>query len=112
MGSALEDIEWEYLGCYEEKAQGGKKQYPRRMRILVVEDDENTSALIISMLHRLDPGFEIEVAADGDAGLKSYLRSFQDLVITDYAHPGLLGVELAEVVRQTSWRRRGMSLNR
>jgi DNA-binding NtrC family response regulator len=81
-------------------AQDGNKQYPQRMRILVVEDDENTCALIISMLHRLDPGFEIEVAAGGDAGLKSYLRSFHDLVITDHAHPGLLGIELVEVIRQ------------
>ena len=63
-------------------------------RILCVEDDGETAALIAEEL--VDRGFEVEVAHDGRAGLAGILREAPDLVLSDISMPVMSGFELLE----------------
>ena len=78
----------------------------RRRRILCVEDDRETAALICEEL--IDRGFEVEVAYDGRAALAAILRRPPDLVLSDVGMPGMSGFELLE--RLTSMEPRFVSM--
>jgi len=71
------------------------------MRILIVDDDP-------SLLHMLQDGIEmfcadcqVTSATDGFTALEQLQRQPFDLVLTDYDLPGMDGLELAQVARQT-----------
>src|SRR6202142_4708040 len=66
----------------------------RRKRILCIEDDRDTAALICEEL--VDRGFEVRVAYNGREGLTSILREPPDLVLSDIGMPGMSGFELLE----------------
>ncbi|TPW06954.1 MAG: histidine kinase [bacterium] len=61
-------------------------------RILVVDDDEAVRRFIVECLQSL--GYSVEEAADGEAGLRVLQRSPPDLMIVDYAMPGMTGVDV------------------
>ncbi len=66
--------------------------------ILLVEDDQNVSALVSRALTKA--GYEVLVAADGPHALDA-MRAFErpiDLLLTDVVMPGMNGRELAEQV--------------
>jgi DNA-binding NarL/FixJ family response regulator len=63
-------------------------------RILCVEDDRETVALIAEEL--IDRGFEVEVAHDGREALARILRDAPDLVLSDISMPVMSGFELLE----------------
>ena len=65
-----------------------------RKRILCIEDDRDTAALICEEL--VDRGFEVRVAYNGREGLTSILREPPDLVLSDIGMPGMSGFELLE----------------
>jgi len=65
-----------------------------RKRILCIEDDRDTAALICEEL--VDRGFEVRVAHNGREGLTSILREPPDLVLSDIGMPGMSGFELLE----------------
>ena len=66
-------------------------------RILIVEDDESTAELEKDYLEL--SGFEVEIANQGDAGLKRALEENFDLVILDIMLPGIDGFEICKQVR-------------
>lgn len=66
-------------------------------RILVVDDDEAVRAGIVEALLIL--GAEVEIAEDGDSGLRALERREFDLMLCDYAMPGMSGAELSERAR-------------
>jgi DNA-binding response OmpR family regulator len=68
--------------------------------ILVVEDD----ARIQKALYRLftAEGFQVKSAADGIAGLESFRRGSQEVVILDLMLPGVSGRELCKVMKLAS----------
>ena len=70
------------------------------MRILIVEDEPAVHHMIAAILKNDYLGVEIDVAETGNAALARY-NTFgpYDLVITDYAHPGLWADELVEAIR-------------
>jgi len=68
-----------------------------RGRILVVEDDPDTS-LALSLLLRLE-GFEVTVADNGRQAYRSSLANPPDLVVTDLSMPVMSGFELIEAFR-------------
>src|SRR5687768_8650441 len=62
------------------------------VRILVVDDDEDTRDLVTFAL-QAQP-YAVTAAADGPSGLAALRREGFDLVITDYDMPGLTGAEM------------------
>jgi DNA-binding response OmpR family regulator len=66
----------------------------RRRRILCIEDDRETAALIAEEL--VDRGFEVTVAHDGREGLAAILKIMPDLVLSDISMPVMSGFELLE----------------
>ena len=65
-----------------------------RNKILCVEDDRETAALIAEEL--VDRGFEVSVAHSGQEGLVAILRDRPDLVLCDISMPVMSGFEVLE----------------
>ncbi len=65
----------------------------RTASILVVDDDPDVRDFIAASLS--DYGYHVRAAADGEAGLIAFAEERPDLVILDYAMPGLSGGEVA-----------------
>jgi DNA-binding response OmpR family regulator len=63
-------------------------------KILCVEDDRETAALIAEEL--IDRGYNVTLAHDGRAGLAAILRIMPDLVLSDISMPAMSGFELLE----------------
>jgi DNA-binding response OmpR family regulator len=63
-------------------------------KILCIEDDRETAALIAEEL--VDRGYEVAVAHDGREGLATILRTMPDLVLSDISMPVMSGFELLE----------------
>jgi DNA-binding response OmpR family regulator len=75
-------------------------------KILCVEDDRETAALIAEELR--DRGYQVEVAHNGHDGLASILRSSPDLVLADVNMPVMSGFDL--LTRLTSLEPRFMRM--
>jgi two-component system response regulator RegX3 len=69
-------------------------------RVLVVEDEESYSDALAYMLRK--EGYEVAVAADGNAALADFERFGADIVLLDLMLPGLPGTEVCRRIRQTS----------
>jgi DNA-binding response OmpR family regulator len=65
-----------------------------RKKILCIEDDRETAALIVEEL--IERGFEVSIAHDGRAGLAAILKNMPDLVLSDISMPVMSGFELLE----------------
>jgi DNA-binding response OmpR family regulator len=65
-----------------------------RNRVLCIEDDCETAALIAEELR--DRGYEVEVAHNGRDGLTAILRHSPDLVLADVNMPVMSGFDLLE----------------
>jgi DNA-binding response OmpR family regulator len=65
-----------------------------RSKILCIEDDRETAALIAEEL--TDRGYEVVVAHDGQAGFAAILRAMPDLVLCDISMPIMSGFEVLE----------------
>jgi DNA-binding response OmpR family regulator len=63
-------------------------------RILCIEDDRETAALIAEEL--VDRGYDVTVAHDGREGLAAILRIMPDLVLSDISMPAMSGFELLD----------------
>ena len=68
-------------------------------RVLVVDDDPDVRLFLAESLDTL--GFAVTQAEDGHAGLAELARARPDLMIIDFAMPGLSGAEVASAARQT-----------
>jgi DNA-binding NarL/FixJ family response regulator len=69
-------------------------------RILCIEDDRETSALIAEDLR--ERGFEVLCAFGGEEGFAAILRSHPDLVLCDVSMPGITGFEVLSRLSQLS----------
>jgi DNA-binding response OmpR family regulator len=63
-------------------------------KILCIEDDRETAALIAEEL--VDRGYAVTLAHDGREGLAAILKSMPDLVLSDISMPLMSGFELLE----------------
>ena len=63
-------------------------------KILCIEDDRETAALIAEEL--VDRGYEVTVAHDGREGLAAILKTMPDLVLSDISMPAISGFELLD----------------
>jgi signal transduction histidine kinase len=69
----------------------------RGMRVVVVDDDEDSLSLAATILERA--GAEVEVARSGGAALAALERARADVLVTDLAMPDMDGFELIGRVR-------------
>jgi DNA-binding NarL/FixJ family response regulator len=65
-----------------------------RRKILCIEDDRETAALIAEEL--ADRGFDVGIAYGGQEGLLAIMRSTPDLVLCDISMPSMTGLEVLE----------------
>jgi DNA-binding response OmpR family regulator len=70
------------------------------MRLLLIEDEEKVSRLIVRGLTA--ERFAVDVAADGNTGLELAQAYSYDLIILDLLLPGLSGTEVLRQVRQNN----------
>jgi DNA-binding response OmpR family regulator len=76
---------------------------PSRKKILIIEDDRETAALIAEDL--TDRGFEIRLASDGQEGLAAAVRETPDLVLCDITMPRMSGLEVLSRLNSLAPRR-------
>jgi DNA-binding response OmpR family regulator len=69
-------------------------------RVLVIDDDDDIRGLVVELLKRA--GLEVDQAADGRAGLRSFHQSPADLVVLDVSMPELDGWQTLERIRDLS----------
>jgi signal transduction histidine kinase/CheY-like chemotaxis protein len=69
-------------------------------RILVIEDDEDVRRVIVESLSQA--GHTVNAAADGMQGLQQIEANLPELVIVDYAMPGMNGADVIKRVRETA----------
>jgi CheY-like chemotaxis protein len=68
------------------------------MNVLVVDDDHDVRGMLSNLLSEL--GFVTMEAADGATGLAALDRSKPDLLLVDYAMPGMNGAEFVRRARR------------
>ena len=73
---------------------------PRPSRVLVVDDEVPILELVRGYLER--DGFEVDTAADGQAGLAAVRPGNPDVVVLDVMLPGLDGIEVCRQLRTFS----------
>jgi PAS domain S-box-containing protein len=76
-----------------ERGKAAIKAARRKASVLVIDDDPDVRAFIAASL--ADYGYAVREAADGVAGLKAFAQQRPDLVIVDFAMPGMAGSEVA-----------------
>lgn len=68
-----------------------------RPRVLVIDDEPEMRCLLGEMVETL--GYETDLAASGEEGLKMFERQRYEAVLTDYRMPGLSGWDVALALR-------------
>ncbi|GAA0382256.1 response regulator transcription factor [Bacillus horti] len=69
-------------------------------RILVVEDERIMAKNIVFSLQ--NEGYEVDVAYDGEEGLKQFQQTTYHLLLLDWTLPGMDGLEVCRLVRKES----------
>lgn len=75
---------WEKTKCFGQKDSG-----QRNYRILVIEDDAQVRSTLCRILKC--EGYDVDDAADGQAGIRRYREQPADLIVTDMILPKLSG---------------------
>lgn len=69
-------------------------------KVLVVEDDRQQARYFQLLLHRNDPPFEVDIAADAPEALEMLAGKKYDVLTIDYHLPSMTGVELLEHIKK------------
>jgi DNA-binding NarL/FixJ family response regulator len=77
-----------------------------RKKILCIEDDHETAALIAEEL--VDRGFDVQIAYNGTEGYSAILKSLPDLVLSDISMPTVSGFDVLERLAAAAPRFRNM----
>ena len=67
-------------------------------KILLIDDDESLNRVISYQLQQM--GFKVQVATNGEDGLRLFQQHVFDIVITDLQLPGISGMELLSAIRR------------
>jgi len=82
--------------------EGAPADVSRRLeqrRVLVVDDDDGFRRMLVESLHEI--GCEVTEAADGATGLAALEEAPVDLMLVDFAMPGMNGAEVAAAARES-----------
>ena len=90
-------VRMQFPGADARAAQEESKPLDRSLRVLVVDDERVPCDILEKYL--IADGHKVVTLSDGSAALKRIKSESFDLLITDYAMPGMTGTELAAVVR-------------
>ena len=71
-----------------------------KIRILLIEDDENTGLIITDLLSA--QGYEVLLAKDGEQGLKRFHETSPQMIISDIMMPRMTGFQLVAKLRECS----------
>jgi PAS domain S-box-containing protein len=82
-----------------ERGESGSPIAPMTATVLVVDDDADVRQFLVETLQTL--GYHMLEAEDGYAALSLLAKSSPDLMIVDYAMPGLSGAEMVRELRLT-----------
>ena len=77
---------------------------PKKLRILVIEDEETVRDLVRRVLEKA--GYDVVVAPDGQAGFEIALKERLDLVVSDLLTPRMHGYEVIKRLKATPATRR------
>lgn len=69
----------------------------RRVKVLLVEDDDDTPMLLAELL---SDEFDVSTAADGALALELLEQTSPDVLVTDESLPGIQGTALAKTVKE------------
>jgi CheY-like chemotaxis protein len=83
--------ESESVSAVEQKVEGIK-------RILVVEDDNEVRSMLVDSLKML--GYVVTEAHDGNTGLGRLADDRPDLLMVDFAMPGMSGIDVIAAARK------------
>ena len=75
----------------------GQEREDRRIRVLVIDDSEDSTEMFATLLARA--GYEVETAESAPAALEVSERGTFDLIISDIGMPGMSGYQLAKQLR-------------
>ena len=67
-------------------------------RVLLVDDDEDLRAIVSKALEAL--GYEVTAVADGRSGLGELRSTRPDVLVVDFAMPGMNGADVAKAARE------------
>ena len=70
----------------------------KKRKVLVIEDDAEVRRVIVESLSML--GYTVTEAPDGASGLRALSAGGHDLLVVDYAMPGLNGAEVIAQARE------------
>src|SRR5262245_13026399 len=78
--------------------RGGGAPGSHTIRVLVVEDDGWIRSFMCDLLS--DEGYEVIDAADGRAAIRRAAEDAPDVILLDYAMPGLNGIDVLRHLRR------------
>ena len=84
-----------------EPPAGGRERAPHALRVLVVEDLEDSRETLVMLLETL--GYAVESAPDGEQALGKAADFLPDVVLLDLGLPGIDGVEVARRMRRMAF---------
>jgi two-component system chemotaxis response regulator CheY len=71
-------------------------------RVLIVDDDETISDLLMVLTEHLLPDYQVVAVKDGATALAELRAQSFNLILTDYNMPQMNGLDLARAARQIS----------
>jgi two-component system, response regulator, stage 0 sporulation protein F len=103
------DAEMERRQVGPDPEHEGNEKVPRRVRVLVAEDDTDLAALVASALNK--DGYEVIPAKDGIELERIMGKVLQrsgsaepiDLLVSDVRMPGWTGMEMLARIREKDW---------
>jgi DNA-binding response OmpR family regulator len=69
--------------------------------VLLVEDDKPIQTILKGTLEA--QGFEVDIAANGEEGLKIALKRHPDLILLDIIMPEMNGITMLKELRTDNW---------
>src|SRR4051812_31531915 len=90
-------VRWSVVGVASGVALRKNGRFMVRPRILLVDDDRRIRQLVGLTLPADD--YELSFAEDGADAIRAAQRLHPDLILLDYAMPGLHGVDVCSAIR-------------